>query len=260
MDATARIPGAAAAVGRVALLHARVAFSARRLALPLMLCALGPAGGLAARLAGARPLRAFDVVTAWGFLLLYPGFCGLLLAGGAWGLEVEGRTLTYLLLRPVRRAHLYLGKLLAATALLAVLGVGGTVLTFLATWGTGGAAEIATGLPYLARAVAGAALAAVGFGALLGLGGVALGGRAFMAGAGWLLVMEWFVGTSPLALRNGALGPHLRAVAGVGDDAAAGGAGPLVSALVVLAIAAACTALGMVLAARREHPVPGGAT
>jgi ABC-type Na+ efflux pump permease subunit len=253
--APAHGPALLTAVARAARLHARVAFRGKRLAGPLVLAAVVVAGGAAARVGGMRPVHAFDLLVEWCWLLLYPAMIGLVLAAGAWGLEVEGRTLTYLLLRPVRRAHLYLGKILAVAALLAALGAAGAAASFVATWGPSG---FATGWPYLARATAAAALAGAGYAALLGLFGVALGARAFMGGGAYLLLVEWLVAHGQIGLRWATLGFHLRVVAGVGDRPP-GASAPL-SALLVLGIAAACTGAGMVLAARREHRIAGGSS
>jgi len=243
-------------VARSARFHARVAFTRRRLLPPLVLAALAAAGGLAARIGGLRPLHAFDLGVEWGWLLVFPGVAGLGLAAGAWGLEVESRTLTYLMIRPVKRAHLYLGKVLAVAALLAAIGAVGTGALYLATWGSGGGAELAAGLPYLWRAEVGAVLAGIGYACLLGLFGVAIGPKGFLAAATYVLAIEWLISRSGMALHWIALSHNLRVVAGVGARGTGGHA--LVSAGVVLGISVATLVAGMILAGRLEHRIAGG--
>ncbi len=126
------------------------------------------------------------------FLLLPQGLApltALLYAGGMIQDEVEEQTLTYLLLRPLPRWALYLGKFLGTlltTTLLVTLGMAALYVAIY--WNTSELWDGSVGLRPL-QALGIAALAQVGYVALFGLLGV-LTRRTLIAGVAYIVAFE----------------------------------------------------------------------
>lgn len=88
--------------------------------------------------------------------------------------EVEGKTLTYLLTRPIRRASILIGKFAAYVATVLALTLPATVVTFFLLATAGGLVGVGSAVPDLLRDMGVIALALAVYGALFALLGVAL--------------------------------------------------------------------------------------
>jgi len=88
--------------------------------------------------------------------------------------EVEGRTLVYLVTRPVSRAALLVGKFAAYLVTALTLSLPAAVLSFLLLASTGGAARLGAAAPGMLRDLGVMALALLAYGALFALLGVLL--------------------------------------------------------------------------------------
>jgi ABC-2 type transport system permease protein len=88
--------------------------------------------------------------------------------------EVEGRTLTYLLTRPLARASIFAGKFVAYLATTLALALPSVVLTFFLLLSARGWAAVGPSVGDLFRDLGVAALAVVAYGALFALLGVLL--------------------------------------------------------------------------------------
>lgn len=88
--------------------------------------------------------------------------------------EVEGRTLVYLVTRPVARAAILVGKFSAYLATALTLSLPAAVLSFLLLASTGGLARLGEAAPGLVRDLGVMALALLAYGALFALLGVLL--------------------------------------------------------------------------------------
>lgn len=109
---------------------------ARRLLPALLLLAIGPAFALMFTAFGFEPAEAYDGSVQLGI------FSGSLLllaiahAGGIVANEVTGRTISFLLTRPVPRWRLFLGKWLGAVAVAVAVSVLSCLLTALICYGS----------------------------------------------------------------------------------------------------------------------------
>lgn len=88
--------------------------------------------------------------------------------------EVEGKTLTYLLTRPIRRASILIGKFAAYVATVLALTLPATVVTFFLLATAGGLGAVGSAVPDLLRDMGVIVLALLAYGALFALLGVAL--------------------------------------------------------------------------------------
>jgi len=88
--------------------------------------------------------------------------------------EVEGRTLTYLLTRPIRRASILIGKFAAYLAAVLALTLPATVVTFFLLATARGFAGVGSAVPDLLRDMGVITLTLVVYGALFALLGVVL--------------------------------------------------------------------------------------
>jgi ABC-type transport system involved in multi-copper enzyme maturation permease subunit len=88
--------------------------------------------------------------------------------------EVEGRTLVYLITRPVARAAVLVGKFTAYLVTALTLSLPAAVLSFLLLASTGGASRLGAAAPGMLRDLGVMALALLAYGALFALLGVVL--------------------------------------------------------------------------------------
>jgi ABC-2 type transport system permease protein len=103
-----------------------------------------------------------EMLTGWGFARVNL-IVALFLGCGALGEEIEGRTLPYLLTRPVSRSALLLGRWIAAIATASVMIGAGVVALYLATVGQMGMEALVVDLPVLGWALLGVALSLVAY-------------------------------------------------------------------------------------------------
>jgi ABC-2 type transport system permease protein len=125
----------------------------------------------------------------------------LLYAGGMVQDEVEGQTLTYLLLRPLPRWGLYVSKLLATLVLTALLITGSTAALYLAIyWNT---PELSDGraVQWLVQTAAILALGQVGYCGLFGCLGV-LTRRTLIAGVVYIAAVEGLLANLEFMVRS----------------------------------------------------------
>ena len=130
-------------------------------------------------LAARLPARigAFDlygVVVAYYYVRHALPLAALFYASSLIADEVEARTITYLLTRPVRRASILAGKFAAYVATTFALALPGLVLTFFLLTTQRGWRGVAGGAPDLFRDLGVAGLALLAYGALFALMGVFL--------------------------------------------------------------------------------------
>jgi ABC-2 type transport system permease protein len=130
-------------------------------------------------LAARLPARigAFDlygVVVAYYYVRHALPLAALFYASSLIADEVEARTITYLLTRPIRRASILAGKFAAYVATTFALALPGLVLTFFLLTTQRGWRGVAGGAPDLFRDLGVAALALLAYGALFALMGVFL--------------------------------------------------------------------------------------
>jgi ABC-type transport system involved in multi-copper enzyme maturation permease subunit len=152
----------------------RSAFMALLLGLPVVFAVLYRfvlAARLPARVSG---FDLYGVIVAIYDLRNVVPLCALFFASALVAEEVEGRTLTYLLTRPVQRASILLGKFAAYVATVLALTLPATVVTFFLLATAGGLAGVGSAVPDLLRDLGVIALALVVYGALFALLGVAL--------------------------------------------------------------------------------------
>jgi ABC-type transport system involved in multi-copper enzyme maturation permease subunit len=190
-----------------------------------------------------EPARFFVEVIAkftlfGGLALLLP----LFYAGGAWSDEVDRKTITYLLLRPVPRASLYLGKVLSASLLVGALSCAVTALSE----GLLGAAGAP--VPDLGRHILGLALGAIAYGALFAFLGLLLPRFALLLSILYGALFEVAVPELGFSFQVIAVQHWVRLAANLtpGGDIA-------ISALVLLGYSAALLAAGALLASRRDY-------
>jgi ABC-2 type transport system permease protein len=122
-------------------------------------------------------IGAFDlygVVVAYYYVRHALPLAALFYASSLIADEVEARTITYLLTRPVRRASVLAGKFAAYLATTFALALPGLVVTFFLLTTQRGWRGVAGGAPDLLRDLGVAALALLAYGALFALMGVFL--------------------------------------------------------------------------------------
>jgi len=133
-----------------------------------LLCALpliAPALELVEAGAGAKGALGFlDTVTNWYFARVNL-IVGLFLGCGALGEEIEGRTLPYLLSRPVPRSALLLGRWLTAIATGTVLLGASYAVAYAASVGQMGLEALWVDLPVLGFALLGVAVSLIAYSA-----------------------------------------------------------------------------------------------
>lgn len=122
-------------------------------------------------------ITAFDlygVVVAYYYVRHALPLAALFYASALIADEVEGRTITYLLSRPLRRSAILAGKFAAYVATTFAVALPGLVVTFFLLMTRQGRRGVAAAAPELARDVGVAALTLAAYGALFALLGVVL--------------------------------------------------------------------------------------
>ncbi|MCK6570077.1 hypothetical protein L6V77_03090 [Myxococcota bacterium] len=196
---------------------------------------------LVIRVGGRLPApAAAEMIILWAVPLL-----SLFFGSGVLREEIEDQTLTYAFTRPLGRGYIYAARVLAAMVPVVLLTLPFVLLeTFEVDGGTG--------LRFL-LAGAFATLAYTGIYALLGL----MLKWSTWIGLAWLLIWEGFASIAPGFIGRLTLQTHLRGLGGLpaptGVLASLWQApGPVVSAVVLIAVTAASLALGGFVAHRRE--------
>ncbi len=180
--------------------------------------------------------------------------------------ELEEGTLVYLFTRPLPKPHIFLAKLAAATALSAVIIVGGMLAFHVAfALAAGGATEgVGIGthlLPFMAAGV----LGVIAYGSLFAFLGL-MTRRGLILGIVYGFISELILANIPAVVRELTLMHHLRSVALSRVGAAPPGeeeglrevlgllelAPPGQATLTVLCVAAACVVLSLVVVSRVE--------
>jgi ABC-2 type transport system permease protein len=125
----------------------------------------------------------------------------LLYATGAIQDEVEEQTLTYLLVRPLPRAALYVTKLLAALVTTSLLAAAGTTVVYVAVyWGTPQLwGDVLPGR--VAKAAALFALAQVGYCSVFGIISL-ITRQSLIAGVAYIVAIEGILANWPFILRE----------------------------------------------------------
>ena len=188
------------------------------------------------------------------FLILVALFYGTALINS----EVEDRTITYLLLRPIPKPTLVLGKYVTYLLVSASLLVPSVALTYLILEISDGLAGIGRHLPYLMWDVAVILLGTAAYGAVFAFLGIALK-RPVMVGLFFAVLWEW-----PITFVPGRFGkftvlhyllslfPHSTVQRGIQTLFGSPSSRPL-AVVTLLAIAAAFLFLSMELFRRREY-------
>jgi ABC-type transport system involved in multi-copper enzyme maturation permease subunit len=171
----------------------------RRGAALALLCALpllAPAVELVRSGAGAKGALGFlDTVTIYCFARVNL-IVGLFLGCGALGEEIEGRTLPYLLTRPVPRSALLLGRWLSAIVTAFVLIGASYVAIYAATVGQMGLEALWVDLPVLGFALLGVAISLVAYSAFFVLLSIAIRWP-LLVGLALLFVWEEWAASMP---------------------------------------------------------------
>jgi ABC-2 type transport system permease protein len=171
--------------------------------------------------------------------------------------EVEAKTITYLLTRPVRRTSILLGKFAAYLGTTLALVLPSLVLTFFLLMTRQGRRGLAVGAPDLVRDIGVAVLALVAYGALFTLVGVLLRwplitGLLFLYGWEWLSILP---GWAPRAtIRAWLTSMHRHTVVGEGMSQGVAQALPVVPGLITLGVASVVfLALAAWIFSRRQY-------
>jgi len=150
----------------------------------------------------------------WGFFRLLVFLLPVLFTSGTIGEEVEGRTLHFLMSRPVSRAAVAMGKyIVGAGASLAVLWAG-ILLLHLVGFATTPAAMIDE-LGATARAGGAASLLVLTYSGICLLWGALTPGAAGMISVVWLGFFEWFMSLVPSAARFVSMNHFARELGGL---------------------------------------------
>jgi ABC-type transport system involved in multi-copper enzyme maturation permease subunit len=168
----------------------------RRSLLMALLVGLPVAFGIAYRvvLAAKLPARVsgfdlYGVIVAFYYVRNVLPLAALFYATALVADEVEGRTITFLLTRPLRRASILLGKFAAFAAATFSLALPSLLATFFLLATARGAQGLGARVPDLFRDLGAAALALLSYGALFTLAGVVLR-RPVIPGLLFLFVWE----------------------------------------------------------------------
>lgn len=179
-----------------------------------------------------------------GLALLLP----LLYSGGAWADEVERKTITYLLLRPVPRAALYLGKVLASALLVAALLLGAELICFGSILTAYEPDIIVARLSDLWHHALALLLLALSYGALFSFIGVWLPRFSLLVGIAYGAIAEVLLPELPVSYKYITIQHYVRAVAGsdLGTERPQ-------AVLILLAVTLGFSWLGASLASRRDY-------
>jgi ABC-type transport system involved in multi-copper enzyme maturation permease subunit len=152
----------------------------------------------------------YGVVIAFYYIRNVIPLAGLFYATSLIADEVEGKTLTYLLTRPIRRGSILAGKFAAYLATMLALSIPSTLVTFFLLTTTGGFSGIGRLIPDLFRDLGVVALAILSYGALFTLMGVLLK-RPMIPGLLFVYVWE-LLSNLPGHLPRFTLTAHLRSL------------------------------------------------
>ena len=220
--------------------YARLAWLSMRRKKLLWICAglsLLPAVASLALIAqgnGGRDL--YDNLMKLYFSFMVP-FVPTLLLAPAVSDEVEGRTWTFLFARPAPRVTMLLGKFVAAGAASAVILAASLALA----WGlclTRLSTDFGPELVHFLRTELAAVLGVFAFGALAAALGTAFVKHPLIAALIYLLVIETWLGSSPMVLNVISISWHLRNLADLGQPSNFGWTAHLPAALSALILAA----------------------
>lgn len=125
--------------------------------------------------------------------------------------EIEGRTITYLTLRPISRAPIYLAKLASSITTALVITIL-PVLIFFALCQFGSSDELSFGLTYLGPALLSVALGTIAYTSLFAALGV-LTGATLLLGVIYFVIMEMILATVPV-VELVSVKFHLRTIVG----------------------------------------------
>lgn len=226
------------------------------------------------------PGRLLEFVLLWILIpqALLP-LVALLYASGIIQDELEEQTITYLLVRPISKATVYVVKMIAMWTTSALLVVGLSLLTFLAIYAGSGAGLASVSLRFL-ETCAILSLAVIAYCSLFGLMSL-LTKRVLVLGVVYTVIVEGLLASLPLSVRMITIIYYTRLIAyrtldfvitwprGNEEDVAAAAwyldttadpglaehAGLGMCVFVLLGFAVVCTAIGAWVCAQREFRV-----
>jgi ABC-2 type transport system permease protein len=152
----------------------------------------------------------YGVVVAFYYIRNVVPLAALFYATSLIADEVEGKTLTYLLTRPIRRGAILSGKFAAYLVTMLALGIPSLVVTFFLLTTTSGSSGLGPLIPDLFRDMGVIALAVLSYGALFTLMGVLLK-RPMIPGLLFIFVWE-LIANLPGYLPRLTLTAHLRSL------------------------------------------------
>ena len=152
----------------------------------------------------------YGVVVAFYYIRNVVPLAALFYATSLIADEVEGKTLTYLLTRPIRRGAILSGKFAAYLVTMLALGIPSLVVTFFLLTTTSGSSGLGPLIPDLFRDMGVIALAILSYGALFTLMGVLLK-RPMIPGLLFIFVWE-LIANLPGYLPRLTLTAHLRSL------------------------------------------------
>ncbi|MCC7540386.1 MAG: ABC transporter permease subunit [Deltaproteobacteria bacterium] len=215
----------------------------RQLKLALAITLLVSAIGIAARYAtGAAPEATEKAIFDNGLFLVIVYVLPILLASGALADEIDSRTLTYLLVRPVPRSVICIGKYLAAALATATLLVAAVLVVHVGCFAAH-PAQLVEHIEIPLRAAGGLGLVAFAYCAIGLFFGALVAEAPSILTALWFLLMEFAAGIVPGPFRLISLNHHAQNVAGLLDAESSfsqytPAVEPWTSALIVAAAAA----------------------
>ncbi len=204
------LPSAGSAIWQVAGLTLRRARRGRLVQLVAVLLLLPVPAGLAALLSGHGGADFFDTVLN-ALLRFVTPLAMALFSGAMIAEEVQGKTITYLLSRPIPRWTLPVGKYFGTVAVTVALLAVSVTATYLVCAGS----EILEALPRLGLALLTTALAAIHFGAVATAFGAMVTGYPFAAMLIFILIVDVGLGFIPGIFKAVSAGVNLTAVAGL---------------------------------------------
>jgi ABC-type transport system involved in multi-copper enzyme maturation permease subunit len=213
------VPSLGHAVAAVFRMQALRTLRGKKLRLAVVAVGVVVGGAVAARYLspdpdGERLAAAVENGIDYGFLHLLVYLLPFLFASGAIAEEVEGRTLTYVVARPVSRLALVLGKYLCAVAFAVPLLVGGVLLLHACALLTA-PARLVELLPATSRAAGATALLACAYAATCMLWGTLAVEAAGIVSALYLGVVEFGFSLVPGFFRCLSLNYHAQQLAGM---------------------------------------------
>lgn len=237
-----------AATLRAASFHRKIGFRGKRgwlgpllLLVPVLFSALAWYEG--------QKINAFEQSIApytlfGGLALLLP----LLYAGGAWADEVERRTITYLLLRPVPRASLYVGKVLGASLTIIAWLWAAELLCFGIISSAYPLDIFLTRLWDLLHHAEALFFSGLAYGAIYAFLGVLLPRFSLIVGIGYSVLVEVVLPLLPTSFRRVTVQYYLHAIAGLDPSTER-----VYAILILLGYAVVFLAAGALLARRRDY-------